>query len=118
MLNELIESLSIPTAQDTTAKKQEYDRYTKFYWHKYLIAKLLLPPYIIEKDGHIVLPIESYIHHEAIQSRVGKFGSAETFDTKKLQSELKAFIGALEVASKYPDLTPKEIVNALGVVMM
>ena len=119
VLEKLIDRFKIPPRSTYGSKRVEYERYERYNWHKYLIAKLLLPAYIIEKDGRIALPIEAYIHHEAVQSKVGKVGAPTSFGEKKFQSELRAFTGALQTAMEYVDTaSPDDIVTGLHLALM
>jgi hypothetical protein len=121
MLTELIKRLEIPSythkVEGTEYQKAGYEKYAKFSWHKYAIAKLLLPPYVIEYKGETILPIEAYIHHAYLVSRVGKFLKPEGMLQTKVQSEIRAFISAIKAASNYPDLTPSEVARILNIAL-
>jgi hypothetical protein len=121
MLNELIKRLEIPPythrIEGTEYQKANYEKFASFSWHKYAVAKFLLPPYVIECKGETILPIEAYVHHEYIMSKVGKFQKPEGLQQSKVQSELRAFISAIKAASNYPDLTPVEVARILNIAL-
>lgn len=122
MLQELIKRLEIPPyshkAEGTEYQKADYERYAQFNWHKYAVAKFLLPPYIIECKGETILPIEAYLHHEYIIGRVGTFQKPGiSLPQAKVQSELRAFISAIKTAAHFPNLTPQEIARILNLAL-
>lgn len=119
VLEKLIAAFNIPSPDVWNTKREDYVRYANYSWHRYLIAKLLLPSYFIEKEGQIMFPIEAYIHHESVQQVVGKFGAPKSFDEKKIQVELRAFVGALETALEYVDkMSSDDIVSGLKLAIM
>lgn len=124
MLAELIKRLEIPSykmkSEGDSQNRADYERYAEFSWHKYAIAKFLLPPYIIEANGDTILPIESYLHHSYVSARVGKYDDNSPQTTpmqKKVQSEIRAFISAIKAAANYPDLQPTEVARILNIAL-